>query len=97
MKVDPKTLVVVHNQDVNRFEIHVDPHLAVLNYSLSGKTITFTHTGVPTALEGQGVGGKLVKAGLEHARENGYQVKALCSFVAAYLRRHPEYQDLTAA
>jgi uncharacterized protein len=95
MKVDPEDLTVIHNTSENRFEIRFESHLALLKYRMRDGTITFTHTGVPPALEGKGVGGRLVSAGLEYAREHGLEVKTLCSFVAAYLKRLPEYQDLT--
>ena len=94
MNVDPKNLTVLHNREARRFEIRVSTYLAELTYRMQGKTINFTHTGVPRALEGQGVGSKLVRTGLEYAREHGLRVKTPCSFVAAYLERHPEYQDL---
>ena len=90
MQVDPESLTVVHNLEENRFEIRVGSYLAELKYRLRGETITFMHTGVPSALEGQGVGSMLVKSGLEYARENGLKVEARCPFVAAYLQRHPE-------
>ena len=88
------TGTVVHNTDASRFELTLEGHTAVLDYRLAGQTITFTHTGVPTQLEGRGIGSQLAKAGLAHARENGLKVKALCWFVNGYIERHPEYQDL---
>ena len=45
-------------------------------------------------MEGKGVAGKLIKTALDAARVEHYQVVPLCPFVAAYIRRHPEYQDL---
>ncbi|MBT3336323.1 MAG: N-acetyltransferase [Anaerolineae bacterium] len=90
MKIDRNTLNVVHNQDAARFEIKTDAHLAVLDYRLRKKTIAFTHTGVPSELEGNGIGSLIVRAGLDYAREQDYKVLPLCSFVAAYIRRHPE-------
>ncbi|MBC8335740.1 MAG: N-acetyltransferase [Anaerolineales bacterium] len=85
---------VVHNQAAQRFELQIGEFTPVLDYRLQDKTIAFTHTGVPTALEGNGIGSFIVRAGLDYAREQGYQVIPLCSFVAAYIRRHPEYEDL---
>jgi predicted GNAT family acetyltransferase len=87
-------LPVTHNTDLNRFEAQLNGHTAELTYQMSGNTIIFTHTGVPSALEGQGIGGLLVKAGLEYARENKLKVQALCWFVNGYIQRHPEYQEL---
>lgn len=96
MNFDPDDLKVLHLPGEGRFEIQTAGQTAVLTYSLKDGTITFSHTGVPPALEGMGIGSRLAKAGLEHARENGYQVRPLCSFVEAYIRRHPEYGHLLA-
>ncbi len=85
---------VIHDMEARRFKIVVDSHTAVLDYRKDGSTILFLHTGVPPALEGQGIGSKLVKAGLDYARTNGLKVQTLCWFVDGYLKRHPEYQDL---
>lgn len=85
---------VIHNQEEHRFENTTDGHVAVLDYMLKGEIMIFTHTGVPPAIGGRGVGSKLVKSGLDYARENRLQVRSLCWFVSKYIRRHPEYQDL---
>jgi len=85
---------VEHNTEHNRFEMFVDGNLAVLNYILKGDIIIFTHTGVPPAIGNRGLGSKLVKTGLNYARENGLKVRSTCWFVSKYIRRHAEYQDL---
>ena len=87
-------LAVLHNQEAHRFELKVDGHQAVLDYVLKGKRIIFTHTRVPPAIEGRGLGSKLVGTGLDYARENGLRVRSLCWFVSKYIRLNPEYQDL---
>ncbi len=96
MKIDRDSLEVLHQEDNARFVIFVDEHTAVLDYRLHEKTITFTHTGVPSALEGNGIGSLIVRAGLDYAREQNYKVVPLCSFVDAYMSRKPEYADLRA-
>ena len=85
---------MLHNQEAHHFELTVDGHLAVLDYMLVGEIIIFTHTGVPPAIGGQGLGSKLVKTGLDYARENELKVRSLCWFVSKYIRLHPEYQEL---
>jgi predicted GNAT family acetyltransferase len=85
---------VTHNSENHRFEMTVDGYLAVLTYMLKGEIIIFTHTGVPPAIGNRGLGSRLVKTGLDYARENGLQVRSLCWFVSKYIRLHPEYQDL---
>jgi predicted GNAT family acetyltransferase len=94
MSTSPDTSEVKHNSTENRFQIEIESHLAVLEYKLDGSTIIFTHTGVPSALEGRGLGSKLVRAGLGHARAQGLSVVPVCSFVASYIQKKPEYQDL---
>jgi predicted GNAT family acetyltransferase len=85
---------VTHDPQARRFELTVEGHLAVLNYMLKGDIIVFTHTGVPSAIGGRGLGSKLVETGLDYARENGLKVRTLCWFVGKFIRLHPEYQDL---
>jgi predicted GNAT family acetyltransferase len=92
MNVNLDELNVLHIPEKSRFEIRVDGLVAELTYTLRGDTITFLHTGVPSEWEGQGVGQKLALAGLDFARANGFKICSLCSFVSAYLKRHPEYQ-----
>lgn len=85
---------VQHYPDRRRFEILVGTYRAVLEYLQPGGRIIFTHTEVPEALEGQGLGSKLAQTGLEYARSKSLRVMPLCPFVAEYIRRHPEYRPL---
>lgn len=92
---DQNTLAVIHNPAESRFEIDVEGNLAVLDYVLTNNVISFTHTDVPKPIEGRGIAGKLVQRGLDYAREENLKVIPACSYVARYVERHPEYQDLT--
>jgi len=85
---------VIRQASANRFQVEVGAHVAYLEYTLAGDRIVLTHTLVPPELEGNGLGGKLAKAALDFARSQGLQVVAQCPFVAAYIRKHPEYQAL---
>lgn len=89
-----KDINVIHNVKRKQFEIHIDSQVSELAYYLNGNIIIFTHTGVPPALEGQGLGSRLVKAGLQYARDNNLKVESMCWFVSGYIERHPEVQDL---
>jgi predicted GNAT family acetyltransferase len=91
---DPLEFPVIHNPQASRFEIEKDGHLAVLEYQLIVGEIIFTHTGVPSALEGQGIGSRLARAGLDYARARELKVIPLCSFIAGYIKKHPEYTNL---
>lgn len=90
----PDSLTVFHNPQAGRFELEKGSNLAVLEYHLADGRIVFTHTGVPEALGGQGIGSLLARAGLDYARAQSLAVVPLCSFIAGYIQKHPEYQDL---
>lgn len=87
-------LPITNNTEAQRFEAELGDNRAVAEYHLKNDVIIFTHTEVPEAMEGRGVAGKLIKNALETARDESYQVVPLCPFVAAYIKRHPEYRDL---
>ena len=88
-------LEVVNHDAEQRFELHSDGKLAYLSYHQHPDRIILIHTEVPKELEGRGIGGKLAKAALDYARERKLKVVARCPFVAEYIKRHPEYADLT--
>ena len=92
-------LVVTDNPEKSRFEAHLGGRLAgYAEYQQSDSVITFTHTIVKDGFAGQGVGGRLVRAALDTvAASEGLRVIAQCSFVAAFIDKHPEYQSLVAA
>jgi uncharacterized protein len=85
---------VRHNAAGCRFEVEVEGWLAVADYRIDGERIVFTHTFVPPELRGQGIAEKLVRAALEWARAERRRVVPACSYVAAFIRRTPELQDL---
>ena len=79
----------------HRFEIDLgDGSLAIAEYVLSEGKITFTHTEVPTAHRGKGIGTALIRFGLASARERGLRVIPICPFFAAYFKQHPKVRDL---
>ena len=59
-------------------------------------TIIIDHTGVPPEYEGRGIAAKLVNRAIADAREQGFKITPLCSYVVAQFRRHPEWADLRA-
>ena len=85
---------VVHNADASRFEVTAGDETAVAEYRRVGDAIYFTHTVVPEAMEGQGIGSALAHTALTYAREQRLGVVPQCRFIAAYLQRHREFQDL---
>ena len=90
-----ENLTVENNQEKHRFEINLDGGTALISYQKRGEDVyNLYHTEVPTQFEGKGVGGALAKGTLEYIKAEGSRIIPTCPFVAAYLKRHPEYQDL---
>jgi predicted GNAT family acetyltransferase len=95
MSINLATVEVTRNPTENRFETVIDGYLCKLDYIQDGKNFVITHVGVHPELRGQGIAGKIVEVSLEYARENDLRVVPMCSYAAAYIRRHPEYAELT--
>ncbi|MEN3931104.1 GNAT family N-acetyltransferase [Microvirga sp. W0021] len=90
-----ETDIKVHdNQDESRLEIKADGLFAVAEYEITGDVIAFTHTLVPKEFGGRGYGTMLAAACIEKARKENLKVLPECSFIHAYMARHPETQSL---
>ncbi|WP_264777547.1 GNAT family N-acetyltransferase [Deinococcus aetherius] len=94
MTMDVSAAQVHDNPGKFRFELRVGGETGVAMYQRRGNVVVFTHTLVPETLEGQGVASKLIGTALDTVRAASQQVVPLCPFVAAYIRRHPEYRAL---
>lgn len=89
-------LSVIHDVSTQCYEVTVAGHRSVCEYELMGANWVFTHTFVPPELRGRGVAEHLVRAALADARAQGRKVVPACSYVAKFIERHAEYQDLRA-
>ena len=82
----------------HRFEVLVDGAVAgFAAYRRENGAVAFTHTEIDDSHEGDGLGSQLVRGALEQVRASGASVLPYCPFVASYLRKHPELQDLVPA
>ncbi len=85
-----------HNRARHRYEFDTEAGAALAFYRLDNGVMTFTHTEVPAALRGRGIGSAMIHAVLTDVRAQGLKVIAACPFVADYLARHQEFADLRA-
>ena len=85
---------VTDNAARSRYELAAGDDVAFIDHVGEGDAVAFVHTEVPEAMEGKGVGSRLVKGALEDARRRGLKVVPRCQFVREYIARHPEYQDI---
>jgi predicted GNAT family acetyltransferase len=84
---------VRRNVALSRYELDTPHGLAIAVYRQQGDRLLFTHTEVPSADEGHGIGSQLVREALDDARRRGFKIVPACSFVVDFVRRHPEYED----
>ncbi|BCJ42027.1 hypothetical protein GCM10010168_65960 [Actinoplanes ianthinogenes] len=92
---DAESAVVVDSFEHERYEVLVGGESAgVLHYRRHGDRIELLHTEVDQAFSGRGLAGRLARAALDDARSRAVPVIASCPFVAGYLERHPEYNDV---
>jgi len=90
------SLAIRHNPLDHRFEaVDVEVTAGFVEYiQTDAGVIVFTHTEVDRAYEGKGVGSQLARYVLDYSRAEGLRVLPICPFIAGYVQRHPEYQDL---
>jgi predicted GNAT family acetyltransferase/uncharacterized Fe-S cluster protein YjdI len=82
------------NAEAKRYELHFEGHTAYIDYKKSKNKIYLIHTDVPAALEGRGMGSRIVLQALVNIRQRGLTLVPLCPFVAKYLKKHPHWNEL---
>jgi len=93
----PDDAEVVHVPGAKRYELRLNgERVGEAAYHRRDNRVSFLHTEVDPALEGHGFGSRLAAAALDDAREQGLEVVPLCPFMAAFIDRHGEYEDLVA-
>ena len=86
-----------HDEEQQRFVAEVDGAEAVVQYRQPDEhTLDLYRTYTPDALRGRGIAGRIVEAALEHAQAVGLRVVPTCPYVARFIEKHPEYQELVA-
>ena len=86
---------VVDNPEELRYELRVgDEVVGQIRYATEPGLVVLIHTEVAESVEGKGLGSVLVRGALDDLRARGLRIVPVCPFVAASVRRHPEYADL---
>ena len=80
----------------NRLVMRVPGGEAFAAYRRANGYLVISHTEVPPTLRGQGIGSELAAGIFEFARGKGEHIVPACSFLADWVRRHPEYRDVLA-
>ena len=86
---------VTHDTTAERYLITVDGRDAGYADYIQGDGVRdFHHTVIDPEFGGQGLSKPLIQAALDDTRAAGDKVRPLCSAVAGFIEKHPEYRDL---
>lgn len=88
-----------NNTQAGRYEL-VDEGTVVghVAYTVSGDTVTITHTEIGKEHAGKGYGSALAKQVLGQLQANNQKLVPQCEFIAGYIqKKQPEYDSLLAS
>lgn len=66
------------------------------DYAVQGQTRVILHVEADPALRGTGAAGRFMQSLAEHARAEKLKLAPRCSYAVAWLKRHPEFDDVVA-
>jgi predicted GNAT family acetyltransferase len=91
-------LRIVDNPSERRYEARLGRKVVGFStYRLIDDRVVFIHTETDPVVKGQGVATTLAAGALDDVRRRGLKVTPKCPFIAAYIKRHPAYQDLVVS
>ncbi|MBB2149035.1 GNAT family N-acetyltransferase [Pedobacter gandavensis] len=88
------SLPLVKNLEEHRFELKVGEYVTFIEYKERDKKIWLIHTESPEELKGKGAATAVIEKTLAYIEDNGYKLIPLCPLVAAYLKRHPDWNRI---
>jgi len=90
----PDTPDVIDNTAEHRFEVRLGDDVGFAEYRLKPGQLVLPHTVVPDAFAGKGVASALARHAFAFARAQGLKVVPTCEFMASWVKKHPEAQDI---
>jgi predicted GNAT family acetyltransferase len=86
---------VTHVPERHQFEIEVDGKRAGLTqYAQDAQRRVFVHTEIDDAYAGHGLAGTLVRHALDATRAEGLRIVAVCPYVAGFVEKNSDWNDL---
>ncbi|GAB3257901.1 hypothetical protein GCM10027347_20840 [Larkinella harenae] len=96
--MNTQEMTVFINRAENRFELEVDEKLSFMTYvPKDDRTLVLIHTEIHPSLRNDDAGLHLIMGTLDYIKKNKLKLIPLCSLVAAFIKRHPEYHSLVSA
>jgi len=78
------------NRELGRFERVEGGQVILADYRRDGARLFIDHVETPPALRGAGAAARLMAEVAAFARREGLAIVPICSYAAAWMRRHPE-------
>ena len=92
------SLRIVDNPEERRYEARLGRQVVGFStYRRIDDRVVFIHTETDESVKGRGVASTLAAGALDDVRARGLKVTPKCPFIAAYIKRHPSYQDLVVS
>lgn len=79
---------MLDNKEKSRFELEFDGHISYADYKIEEKNLYINYVFAPSELRGTGASGKLMRQILEFSKEHDFEIKPICSYAAAWLRKN---------
>ncbi|KAD4059618.1 hypothetical protein GD627_00450 [Arthrobacter yangruifuii] len=87
-----KDIRISRNEGLGRYELRLDGALVgIAEYEEDSDSVALTHTEMESDYRHQGYSSRLAKYAVEDIVSGGGRIKPYCSYMAAYLKKHPEY------
>lgn len=82
------TTTVQDNPGASRFELDIGGQIVFALYRRDGATLYIRHVEAPPSLRGTGAAGRLMEGIVEIAARETLAIVPICSYAAAWMRRH---------
>lgn len=90
-------LTVIDRPDSRRYELVLDDGVVgFADYVIDDQVLTVSHVETAPQHRGKNFAARLMRGVVVDARRRSFTIRPVCGYAAAYLRRHPESQDLRA-
>lgn len=78
---------VIDNTAKSRFELVEKGLLAYADYEIDGNSLVLPHVEAHPDMRGTGAAGRLMQGVLKAADSRGLEIKPICGYAVAYLRK----------
>jgi predicted GNAT family acetyltransferase len=86
---------IEHSPLKHRYEIlAAEQVIGHSRYREDGDQRIFLHTEIDPEFQGHGLATKLIVFALDDTRAAGLRIVAICPMIAAYVKKHHEYDDI---